>query len=157
MSNQVVGTTNRNGDLLIPNLLHYYGNRVGIDDKDIPLDHDIGATERTIAPPYRGGVVVAFPVRRVQSVAGSIAIDEGGVAVSPAYGQIVVTAGERRVISPLDEVGNFYLEDLAPGSYAAEVQYAKGVCNFALVVPAGSTALVDVGAVRCTVKGKETK
>jgi hypothetical protein len=69
----------------------------------------------------------------------------------------VVTVGERHVISPLDEVGNFYLEDLAPGSYAAEVQYAKGVCNFPLVVPAGSTALVDVGAVRCTVKGKETK
>jgi outer membrane usher protein len=157
MSNQVVGTTNSDGDLLIPNLLHYYGNRVGIDDKDIPLDHDIGATEKTIAPPYRGGVIVAFPVRRVQSVAGSIAIDKGGAAVSPAYGQIVVTVGERRVISPLDEVGNFYLEDLAPGSYPAEVQYAEGACNFPLVVPAGSAALVDVGAVKCTVTEKETK
>jgi len=35
-------------------LLHYYGNRIGIDDRDIPLDHDIGATERvyraTISP-----------------------------------------------------------------------------------------------------------
>ncbi len=157
MSNQVVGTTNSNGDLLIPNLLHYYGNRIGIDDKDIPLDHDIGATERTIAPPYRGGVVVTFPVRRVQSVSGSITVEEGGVAASTAYGQIVVTAGERRVISPLDEVGNFYLEDVAPGSYPAEVQYATGVCGFQLVVPAGSVALVDVGAVKCTVTGKETK
>jgi outer membrane usher protein len=157
MSNQVVGTTDGRGDLLIPNLLHYYGNRIGIDDKDIPLDHDIGATERIIAPPYRGGVIVSFPVRRVQSVSGSIEIDEGGKAVSPAYGQVVIKAGERQVISPLDEVGNFYLEDVAPGSYSAEVQYATGVCDFQLVVPAGSAALVDVGAVKCTVAGKETK
>jgi outer membrane usher protein len=157
ISNQVVGTTNSHGDLLIPNLLHYYGNRIGIDDKDIPLDHDIGATERTIAPPFRGGVVVSFPVRRVQSVTGTIAVEEGGAPASTAYGQIVVTAGERRVISPLDEVGNFYLEDVAPGSFPAEVQYATGLCAFQLVVPAGSTALVDVGPVKCTVIGKETK
>jgi outer membrane usher protein len=43
MSNQVMGTTDGKGDLLIPSLLHYYGNRIGIDDRDIPLDHDIGA------------------------------------------------------------------------------------------------------------------
>jgi outer membrane usher protein len=138
-------------------LLHYYGNRIGIDDKDIPLDHDIGATERTIGPPFRGGVIVTFPVRRVQSVSGTVVIEERGATIAPAYGQIAVVAGERRVISPLDEAGNFYLEDVAPGSYAAEVQYANGVCNFRLAVAQGSAALVNVGTVRCTMPGKETK
>jgi outer membrane usher protein len=156
-SNQAVGTTNDNGDLLIPNLLHYYGNRVGIDDKDIPLDHDIGTTERTIAPPYRGGMVVSFPVRRVQSATGTIVIEERGASKVPAYGQITIQAGERHVVSPLDEAGNFYLEDVSPGSYAAEVLYETGVCTFQLTVAQGSTALVNVGTVRCIVEGKETK
>ena len=157
MSNQVVGTTDGKGDLLIPSMLHYYGNRIGIDDKDIPLDHDIGSTERIIAPPYRGGAIVTFPVRRVQSVSGTAVIDDQGATTLPAYGQIVVHVDKQQMVSPLDEAGNFYLENVPPGSYSAEVQYEAGVCISPLVVPVGSTALVNVGTIRCMLPKKETK
>ena len=157
MSNQVMGTTDSKGNLLIPSLLHYYGNRIGIDDKDIPLDHDIGATERVIAPPYRGGAVVSFPVRRVQSVSGTVVIDDQGATTLPSYGQIVVLVDQQQVVSPLDEAGDFYLENVPPGSYSAEVQYAAGVCKLPLAVPAGDTALINVGTIRCILPKKETK
>ena len=157
MSNQIVGTTDRQGDLLIPSLLSYYGNRIGIDDKDIPLDHDIGTTELTIAPPYRGGAIVTFPVRRVLAVAGTVVVEEGGKDMAPAYGQITVTIGGRDMSSPFDEAGNFYLENVPPGSYAAEVQYATGTCTFPLVVTASGTSLAQVGTVRCIVERKESE
>jgi outer membrane usher protein len=157
MSNQVVGTTNGKGDLLVPNLLPYYGNRIGIDDKDIPLDHDIGTTERIIAPPFRGGVVVTFPVRLVLSVSGTVVIEDKGATILPAYGQIIVNVAKQPVVSPLDEAGNFYLENVPPGTYSAEVQYATGVCTFPLIVSQGSTALVNVGTVKCIVPPKEMK
>jgi outer membrane usher protein len=157
MSNQVVGTTDRKGDLLIPSLLSYYGNRIGIDDRDIPLDHEIGTTELTIAPPYRGGAIVSFPVRRVLAVAGTVVVEEGGKETAPAYGQIGVTIGDREMTSPFDEAGNFYLENVPPGSYTAEVQYATGVCTFQLVVKASGTSLAQVGTVRCIVKQKESE
>jgi outer membrane usher protein len=157
MSNQVIGTTDGKGNLLVPGLLHYYGNRVGIDDKDVPLDHDIGATEKVIAPPTRGGAVVTFPVRRVQSVSGTVVIDDQGATTLPAYGQIIVMVDQQRTVSPLDEAGNFYLENVPPGSYSAEVQYAAGVCTLPIVVPAGSTALVNVGTIRCILPKKESK
>ena len=156
-SNQVMGTTDSKGNLLIPSLLHYYGNRIGIDDRDIPLDHDIGATEKVIAPPTRGGAVVTFPVRRVQSVSGTVVIDDQGATVLPTYGQLVVMVGQQQVVSPLDEAGNFYLENVSPGSYSAEVQYAAGACTLPLAVPAGSTALVNVGTIRCILPKKESK
>ena len=156
-SNQVMGTTDSKGNLLIPTLLHYYGNRIGIDDRDIPLDHDIGATERIIAPPYRGGAVVTFPVRRVQSVSGTVVIDDQGATVLPTYGQFVVMVGQQQVVSPLDEAGNFYLENVPPGSYSAEVQYAAGACTLPLAVAAGATALVNVGTIRCILPKKEAK
>lgn len=155
LSNQVIGTTNQNGNLLIPNLLSYYGNRIGIDDKDIPLEYNIGATEITIAPPYRGGAVVSFPIRRVQSVSGTVVVEVGGAVIVPAYGQLTVQVEGKSVDSPLDEAGNFYLENVPPASYLAEVQYATGLCRFSLVVSAGATALVNVGTVRCIVPGKE--
>ncbi|MGB8294840.1 MAG: fimbria/pilus outer membrane usher protein [Polyangia bacterium] len=157
MSNQVIGTTDSKGNLLVPGLLHYYGNRVGIDDKDVPLDHDIGATEKVIAPPTRGGAVVTFPVRRVQSVSGTVVIDDQGATTLPAYGQIIVMVDQQRTVSPIDEAGNFYLENVPPGSYSAEVQYADGVCTLPVAVPAGFTALVNVGTIRCILPKKESK
>ena len=157
LSNQVVGTTDSKGDLLLPSLLSYYGNRVGIDDRDIPLDHDIGNTELTIAPPNRGGAIVTFPVRRVLAVAGTVVVEEAGKDVAPAYGQISVKVGGQQMDSPLDEAGNFYLENVSPGSYSAEVQYATGTCTFPLAVPPSPTALVQVGTARCIVERKETE
>lgn len=157
VSNQVVGTTDRKGDLLIPSLLSYYGNRIGIDDKDIPLDHDIATTELTIAPPYRGGAIVAFPVRQVFSVTGTVIVDDNGRDIVPAYGQLVVTAAGLPVVSPFDEAGNFYLENVPPGTYLAEAQFATGTCAFRLAVQTGAMALVNVGTVRCIVSPKETE
>jgi outer membrane usher protein len=157
VSNQVVGTTDSKGDLLVPSMLHYYGNRVGIDDRDIPLDHDIGSTEKIIAPPSRGGAIVTFPVRLVLSVSGTVVIDDQGKTILPAYGQLVVLVDKKQTVSPLDEAGNFYLENVPPGSYAAEVQYETGSCTFSLAVSSGSTALVNVGTIRCILPKKETK
>lgn len=157
VSNQVVGTTDRKGDLLIPSLLSYYGNRIGIDDKDIPLDHDIVATELTIAPPYRGGAIVTFPVRQIFSVAGTVVVEEGGKDAAPAYGQLVVTVAGQPVVSPFDEAGNFYLENVSPGTYQAEAQYATGTCPFQLAVQPGRMALVNVGIVKCVVPPKESE
>jgi len=157
ISNQIVGTTNKKGNLLIPNLLSSYGNRIGIDDKDVPLEYNIKSTELTIAPPHRGGVVVSFPVRRVQSVSGTVLVEERGTAMIPSYGQLIVHVEDKPVYSPLDEAGNFYLENVPPGSYSAEVQYATGSCMFPMEVVAGAAALVDVGTVRCIVPGKESK
>ncbi|HVE65886.1 MAG TPA: fimbria/pilus outer membrane usher protein, partial [Thermoanaerobaculia bacterium] len=52
-SNQEVGRTSRSGDLLVTDLLSYYGNRVSISDQDVPIDHVIDATEKIVAPPHR--------------------------------------------------------------------------------------------------------
>lgn len=150
-SNQVVGTTDAKGDLLIPNLLSYYGNRISIDDKDIPLDHDIAKTELSIAPPYRGGAIVGFPVRQVLAAAGTVVIEENGRTLAPAYGQLVIEVAGRAVVSPFDADGNFYLEDVAPGVYPAEAQYATGACTFRLQIAPRATALVQLGTVRCIV------
>jgi outer membrane usher protein FimD/PapC len=57
-SHQEIGRTNRRGNLLIPDLLPYYGNELNIADTDIPIDYTVPDVRITLAPPYRGGAVV---------------------------------------------------------------------------------------------------
>ena len=123
LNNQEVGRTDSRGDLPVPDLLAYYGNRLGIADQDIPLDHSVGVTERTIATPLRGGAVVAFPVRRVQAVTGTVILVVAGAPVVPAYGQLFVTADGRRFESPIGGNGEYYLENLPVGRHPAVVEH----------------------------------
>ncbi len=149
-SNQDVGTTNGSGDLLIPSLIPYYGNRIGISDRDVPIDYEIGSVERTVATPYRGGAVVEFPVKRVTTVTGRVLIVEAGTEKAPAYGELTVTgpAGVPQT-SPLGGDGGFYLENLSPGRYPAAVEHKEAVCRFTLVVPMSSSPFVNLGTLRC--------
>ena len=55
-----MGRTNGRGDTLVPNLLPYYANRLGISDQDVPFDREIETVEQAVAPPYRGGALVTF-------------------------------------------------------------------------------------------------
>ena len=51
---QEVGRTGRSGKLLVPDLLPYYGNVMGINDADVPMDRAIDSVESVVAPPVRG-------------------------------------------------------------------------------------------------------
>ena len=49
--------------------------------------------------------------------------------------------------------GEFYVEDLPPGTYEATIDSRESVCRFRLTVPAGSAAVVDLGSIVCTQPG----
>ncbi len=89
-SYQEVGRTNKKGNLLVPGLLPYYGNSLSIADQDIPLDRSVEATQRIIAPPFRGGALVTFPVRQMQNSTGRVLLLRGTERMVPAYGQLTL-------------------------------------------------------------------
>lgn len=157
-SNQEVGRTDSEGDLLIPSLIPYYGNRIGIADRDVPMDYEIEVVERTVATPLRGGAVVAFPVRRVTNVTGRVVLVAAGRETVPAYGELTVTGPDGKTqVSPVGADGGFYLENLPAGGHPATVEHKETVCRFPLVVPDSSTPFVNLGTMRCTVppEGRE--
>lgn len=152
LNNQVVGRTDSRGNLLVPNLLSYYGNRLSIADQDIPIDYSIGVTDRLVGPPVKGGSVVTFPARRVQAFVGSVAVEVAGRMVTPAYGQLTVTAEGQTYESPIGRDGEFYLENLPRGRHAAVVDHKDAACRFTLEPPVSPASLVDMGTVRCTAR-----
>ena len=149
VSNQEVGRTNKEGNLLVPNLLSYYGNILNISDQDVPLDNSVAAVRKTVAPPYRGGALIVFPVHRVQSAQGLVQLEIDGQTIAPSFGQLTVTTTSGSLESPIGERGEFYLENLAPGPHDASVQYGDISCAFTLSMPISAAPSVALGTLRC--------
>jgi outer membrane usher protein len=148
-SNQEIGRTNGRGQIFVPDLLPYYANVVNIADTDIPIDYLIPRVQETVAPPFRGGVLVRFPVQRVQRSEGRILVVIGGGERVPTYGELVVTAEGRRYASPVGAAGEFYFEDLPVGRHAASVDVGGRACAFTLDVPAADAMVARLGTIRC--------
>jgi outer membrane usher protein len=151
LDNQEIGRTNGNGDLVLPTLLPYYGNRVSIADVDVAMDRSVAAVERTIAPAYRGGVLVAFDAKRARFFRGRMRVVTGSKVAAPGYGELTVTGPAGEVSSPLGADGEFELSDLTPGRYPAHVDYTGGTCTFELELPAAEHAVTNLGEQRCVV------
>jgi outer membrane usher protein len=149
-SNNLVGRTDSSGDLLVPNLLPYYGNRLGIDDRDVPLNYEVQGIEKTIAPPYRGGAFVPFPVQQIRTVTGSVTIRGPKGEVVPTFGQLTLTANGKSYESPLGRGGEFYFENIGSGTYDAVIEHHDGPCRFHIEIPSGSQSVVKLGQRTCT-------
>ena len=146
LNNVEVGTTDWKGDLFIPNLLPYYGNRLSIRDGDVPMDYEVGKVERLVASPYRGGALVEFDVHRVQSVTGVLEVPGSG---APAFGELQLSAAGKHLASPISAEGRFWLEGVPVGTHMAAVEFRGGSCTVTIEVPQGAGALYDAGRLRC--------
>ncbi len=148
-SNNLVGRTDGNGDLLVPNLLPYYGNRLSIEDRDIPLTYEVQQVEKTVAPPNRGGALVVFPVRQIRTVTGSVTVRGAKGEFVPAFGELTLTMNGTSVQSPIGRSGEFYFENISSGSYEALIETHQGSCRFRMEIPAGAESVVKLGRQTC--------
>ena len=147
--NNPIGTTDARGKLLVPNLLPYYGNLVSIDPNTVPMNYDIHSTQFDIAPPYRGGAIVTFPVQRIQAVEGQVSVIAQGKPVGRAGDLFTITAGGQSYTSPLGTDGAFYFENIQPGRHPADVLYTGGTCHFSVTVPTSTKTVIQLGALKC--------
>ncbi|HEX7479950.1 MAG TPA: fimbria/pilus outer membrane usher protein [Polyangiales bacterium] len=151
LNNQEIGRTDRNGNLLVPNLLSYYGNRLGIEQEDVPIQYGIQTTEMTLAPPFRGAAIADFPVTIPHFYRGRFVIDDHGKKIVPKYGQVRVQHNGSEVLSPLGEQGEFELDGVEPATYTAFIESTDGNCQLELKVADSEKVVVELGVVTCKV------
>ena len=149
LNNQEVGRTNSSGRLIVPSVTPYYGNHFRIADHDVPLNYRIDDLERTVAGPMRGGALARFRVARVQAFSGVVEIGSGLASVVAANGELNLVVEGKRQQFPVGLQGQFYLENVAPGRYEAEVAYAGRKCRFTLALPDSVKTVEDLGRVGC--------
>jgi outer membrane usher protein len=120
VSNQEVGRTDRHGNLVVPNLLSYYANRVSIDDADVPMDRDVPRDAMLLAPPYRGGAIALFPAPRPWRVAGRFVVLRDRTVITPSNWALSIATPSGPLTTALGGDGAFYVEGVAPGDHRAD-------------------------------------
>jgi outer membrane usher protein len=149
-SNQFVGRTNRRGEVLVPNLLSYYGNRVSIAPEDVPLTHAVGNADRTVAPSLRGGALVSFSAPAVRAIVGRFVL--GARRIVPAFGDARASVLRDAEVSPLGAQGEFYFERFTPGWHRVSVLFGGLWYECRVQVPDAPDPTgrpTDIGTVLC--------
>jgi outer membrane usher protein len=144
--NQAVGRTDANGNFLVPGLLPYQGNSIGLNQDTVPPQDAVAATEQMISVPRLGGTVVHFDVHVLRAVRGKVLIDNKPVE----FGSVDVVIDGKSVHSPVGHDGSVYFSDVPEGIYVLTVQNKGSSVNCPLVVPPHKQAVFDAGALPCT-------
>jgi len=150
VSNQEVGRTDRHGNLVVPNLLSYYANRVSIDDADVPMDRDVPRDAMLLAPPYRGGAIALFPAPRPWRVAGRFVVLRDRTVITPSNWALSIATPSGPLTTALGSDGAFYVEGVVPGDHRAELSGDGLACVVTLHVPSSADPVIRTGVTTCS-------
>lgn len=143
-NSQEVGRTAENGRLFLPTMTSFIENYISINDKDIPIEYAIEHVDRVVSPPYKSGSIVRFAVTRTQSIVGSLMYRVGGASKPLEYHLISMDIAGKKIDFPTGKNGDFYLENIAPGAYAASVPIGKTTCKFTFVIPKSDETFIKL-------------
>ncbi|WP_083654659.1 fimbria/pilus outer membrane usher protein, partial [Burkholderia sp. SRS-W-2-2016] len=111
--NRVIGTTDRGGHLLIPDLNAYQHNQLAIDSMKLPADARIATTAMDLVPTARAGVLANFRVTRY-SAASVILRDANGALLPPGTRVHHVESGADTIVG---YDGLTFVEQLQPDNH----------------------------------------
>jgi outer membrane usher protein len=135
---QYVGRTDGRDALVVPGLDPYYDNAIGIGELADQLDLIADDSTLKVRPKDLAGVVASFFLRRFHAYTGRIVIRRNAKLLVPAFGMLTLSRAGHDSASDLGSQGQFYLDTLQPGKYAATVTGADSTCSLMLDLPAGT-------------------
>ncbi len=144
LENHELGRTDEDGQILLPSLRPYETNRVRIEPDDLPLGVEVDSLMLEIAPYFRSGTVVSFPVR-VSRQAILHAVQSSGSPI-PEGAIVEVEGGRPQSSAGLN--GMIYLKGLRSSSHI-NVMWDDQQCEFDIPLPGGEHPLPNLGEFRC--------
>ncbi|MGH8283886.1 MAG: fimbria/pilus outer membrane usher protein [Gammaproteobacteria bacterium] len=143
--NQPVGTTDKNGDALIPVMRPYQNNPVSLDAGSLPLSAQVNTVKLDAVPRYRSGVIVKFPISSTRGATLTIKLEDGKPLPAGATVQIV----GRQQTFPVGLDGEVYLTGLAAHN-TLRASWDHQSCELNVSLPKTSDPLPDLGIFVCT-------
>jgi outer membrane usher protein len=146
--NRDVGTTNKAGRLLVPDMRAFDVNHLGIEPNDIPPDASMSIDKKVVRPQDRSGVVVRFPIQFSHAAllklvdAARLPLPLGSTATLRATGAVI----------PVGYDGDAYAEGLSPHNELA-VELPNGRhCTVAFDYKPVPGNIPSIGPLRCLEK-----
>jgi len=144
VENNVVGSTDRHGRLLVTRLNAYERNAIGIDPSNLPAEVMVEDTTAQAVPGRRAGVIVEFPLRTLSAAVLTVT-DAGGTALPP--GSTVWIEGRTEPLV-LGFDGQLYIEDAPPGGVLT-IEAEGQACTVHLPTQIEPGGVARLGALRC--------
>jgi outer membrane usher protein len=142
--NQVIATTNRNGNAFLPNLVAYQNNPITIDPNQIPLNAQIDATKINVIPYFSSGRLVQFPMRMIRAAQMQL--------LSPSGQPLPAGTTIRLIGNPelfyVGEQGEFYVSGLQQKNKLIATWNGHS-CEFTINYPAKADILPQLGKIIC--------
>ncbi|MGA3129621.1 MAG: fimbria/pilus outer membrane usher protein [Terracidiphilus sp.] len=143
--NRGVGTTDKSGRLLVPDMRSFDVNHIGIEPKDVPADADLALDKRIVRPQDRSGVVIRFPIQFSHGALLKL-VDAAGLPIP--LGSTATLLGSSAVV-PVGYDGEAYLEGLSTHNRIT-VALANGKrCTAAFDYKAIPGDIPTIGPLRC--------
>jgi outer membrane usher protein len=143
IDNQKITETDQSGRALLHDLRPYEINRISIDPLELPLDTQIDAKTMEVAPAYRSGVVLKFPVEKIRAGVFRLTTRDGSAVPTGAQ----VNFNGRLFPVALD--GRVYITGFDHGSNATAT-WANHRCTFRLAPPPANDPQPDMGTIVCS-------
>ncbi len=134
--NQLIGTTDSQGRLLVPDLLPFSVNRLSIDDTALPVTAGLQIAAEQVAPPANAGVALHFRVDERPALRLTL-VGSSGRAI-PA-GAILMLDGHALPL-PVGYDGLVYAP-IADGPHTLAARWTDGACRARLQVDNGHGTL----------------
>jgi outer membrane usher protein len=148
---QYAGRTDGRDAMIVSNLDAYYDNSIKIDQLLDRLDLTVDESTIKVRPRNLAGVVANFSMRRFHAYTGRIITRRNGKSHIPVLGALALSRTGHVVSSDLGSQGQFYVDNLEPGMYAATVRDDDGSCSFKLDLPIGAEGVpvTALGTLTC--------
>lgn len=143
LENNLVGTTNERGFLLLPQLNSYHKNTISISPKNLPANFKIDRTMETVTPADRSGTHVNFFLKPTRS-ALLLLITPSGAPVT-AGSLITLDNGETAIVG-FD--GMAYLDNLQLSNHI-KVSTPAGSCMATFSYSLNSENIPQIGPLIC--------
>ena len=146
--NRDVGTTNKAGRLLVPDMRSFDVNHLGIEPADVPPDATLNTDKQVVRPQDRSGVVVRFPIQFSHAALLKL-VDAAGLPLPLGS---TATLRANGAVFPVGYDGDAYVEGLSPRNELT-VELPNGRhCTIAFGYKPVRGEIPSLGPLRCMEK-----
>lgn len=143
--NRVIGKTDSNGYLLVPDLNAYQHNLISIDTMRLPADVQVASTEQDLVPESRSGLLGEFGLSRY--LAATVILQDADGAVLPPGARVHHIESGKDTIVGYD--GQTFIDHLQPHNHLQVVVHGQ-TCEVAFdYAPPKDGNLPTFGPLRC--------
>jgi outer membrane usher protein len=148
-NSQEIGRTNSKGKVFLPDLGSFFNNQISIKDQDIPIDYTIPEVVKFISPPLRSGSYIKFEASKFQAAVGTIGVRVDGKVQPVEYYEMKLILDGQEITFPTGREGEFYIENIHPGTFTAFFNFMEKSCSFDIIIPAVEDVIIDLGELIC--------